>query len=212
MHSEPKSNHLFGADHISMIDCQLLETKYTLLHLRVLIHPANFFFQVKKTHQTYSWVILTKTSRRIKMWANCWRWKLICNHCTITPATLTFQLSCVSHTDTISEITISKQPMNAIPQTPLVVVQLALHWYPESHLQAKSGSSLPQSTHTFTRTRLPPQKGSHQKCHQRRYTKDMRKPDSHLRDEYLRHRETKICKHHLQTLLAFFKAEINSSN
>lgn len=37
MYSEPKSNNVFGVDHISMNDCQLLETKYTLLHLRVLI-------------------------------------------------------------------------------------------------------------------------------------------------------------------------------
>lgn len=40
MHSKPKFNHLFGADHVSMNNCQLLETNQTLLHFRVLIQPS----------------------------------------------------------------------------------------------------------------------------------------------------------------------------
>lgn len=133
-HSEPKSNQLFGADHVSMNYCQLLETKYTLLHFRVLIHLTcgKLFFSKENR----------KTSTNDTMVQLCWRWKFICNHCTITPANLTCQLSHASLTATTSETVLSKQSVNAIPQTPLVVVlwialELALQWYPESQSQGK---------------------------------------------------------------------------
>lgn len=162
MQSEPKSNHLFGADHISMTDCQLLETKYSLLHLRVLIHPANYFFQVR-----------TEKHQEESKWAN--RAKGGSSFITTAPS---HQLPsrpnlAVFHSQTISEIAISKQSLNAIPQMPLVVVlwialELALQWYPVPATDQVGLSFALVNPHTFTRTRLPP-KGftiSPQKIHE----------------------------------------------
>lgn len=149
MQSEPKSNHLFGADHISMTDCQLLETKYSLLHLRVLIHPANYFFQVR-----------TEKHQEESKWAN--RAKGGSSFITTAPS---HQLPlrpnlAVFHSQTISEIAISKQSLNAIPQMPLVVVlwialELALQWYPVPATDQVGLFCPSQSTHVHKNKTSP---------------------------------------------------------
>lgn len=65
MHSEAKSNQLFGADHVSTNDCQLLETKYNLFHFRVLIHLSStklFFFKgkLKNNKEQYNGLTVLK--------------------------------------------------------------------------------------------------------------------------------------------------------